>query len=667
MKRDTDINKEVALIWNTANDVLRDIFQRTEYPDIIYPMVLIRRIESVLIAKSDEIKTQLSKQLKNLDEKVRIRIINDKLLQEIKFNNTSKYTLQILADEGESGIKGNFIDYLNGYTDNIKIIIDRSGIRSHINKLNEEKILYTLIKDFAEMDLSPPPGPVSNIKMGYIFEELVRKFSEANNAEAGEHYTPREVINLMIHMLDMDEKAIRDGELVTIYDPACGSGGMLTAAKEFIEENINKNAKVVLYGQEVNDKTWAVAQADLLLKGETAHIIKGDTLYEDGAIGEQFDFMLSNPPYGKSWKKIRKKVMTESNGRFDVGQPRSSDGQLLFTLHVGDIIVIECQSKVLPKFLQYFMTSDGFCSVVTSGSFGTKMPRTSWEFISSLRFALLSKSEQDALIQHLDWETEKLDTLIANKKAQVEKLKELRQIEINMAVTKGLDKNVELKESGMDWLGKIPKHWKVKRLKDFASKIGSGVTPKGGADVYEESGVPLFRSQNIHLDGLRLDDIAYITRDTHLSMSGSKVETNDVLLNITGASIGRCYYYDGTLGEANVNQHVCVIRTSKNLHHRFLQFYLSSDSGQSQVFMGQVGTSREGLTFQDIKNITLGVPEVAEQMAIIQYLEERTKAIDQVLKNTDQQIEKLAELRKIKIYEAVTGKIKVPMHEQVTA
>ncbi len=333
MKRDTEISSEVALIWNTANDVLRDIFQRTEYPDIIYPMVLIRRIEGVLIAKTDELKKQLEIQLAKVNAKTQTQILNSKVLEAIKFNNTSTHnTLQSLADEGESSIKNNFISYLNGYTDNIKIIIDRSGIRSHINKLSEEKILFTLIKDFAQIDLSPQK--VSNIKMGYVFEELVRKFSEANNAEAGEHYTPREVIDLMTHMLDMDEKTIKDGELVTIYDPACGSGGMLTAAKEFIEEKINKNAHVKLFGQEVNDKTWAVCEADLLLKNEQAKIIKGDTLYEDGTAGEQFDFMLSNPPYGKSWKKIQKKVMTTSNGRFDVGQPRSSDGQLLFTLHM---------------------------------------------------------------------------------------------------------------------------------------------------------------------------------------------------------------------------------------------------------------------------------------------------------------------------------------------
>jgi type I restriction enzyme M protein len=237
MKRDTDISQEVALIWNTANDVLRDIFQRTEYPDIIYPMVLIRRIEGVMIAKTEQLKEELESQLSKVDKKTQEQILNGKILQEIKFNNTSGKTLAIIADEGESSIKNNFIAYLNGYTDNIKIIIDRSGIRSHINKLTEEKILYTLIKDFSEIDLSPEK--VSNIKMGYVFEELVRKFSEANNAEAGEHYTPREVIDLMTHMLNMDEKAIKDGQLVTIYDPACGSGGMLSAAKEFVEEKIN--------------------------------------------------------------------------------------------------------------------------------------------------------------------------------------------------------------------------------------------------------------------------------------------------------------------------------------------------------------------------------------------------------------------------------------------
>lgn len=332
MQSKTDFSFEAGLIWNTANDILRDIFKRTEYPDIIYPMVLIRRIENVLLQTREEIKEQYRNKISKLPDAEQKKIINDQVLNKIKFNNTSKFTLEKIVDEGERSLRNNFNTYLNGYTDNIKIIIDRSGIRSHIPKLQSEKILYPLIKDFSLLPLGP--DKVNNIKMGYIFEELVRRFSEANNAEAGEHYTPREVIDLMVKLLDIDKEPVKDGQLITIYDPACGTGGMLTTAKEFIEEKINPKANVVLYGQEVNDKTWAICEADLLLKDVQAKIAKGDTLTNDGALGEQFDFMLSNPPYGKSWKKIQKKVVANSNGRFDIGYPRSSDGQLLFTLQM---------------------------------------------------------------------------------------------------------------------------------------------------------------------------------------------------------------------------------------------------------------------------------------------------------------------------------------------
>lgn len=295
-------------------------------------MVLIRRIESVLLKAREEITVKYKSKISKLTVAEQKNIINEQVLKKIKFNNKSKFTLEKIVAEGERSIKNNFISYLNGYTDNIKLIIDRSGIRSHIPKLHSEKILYPLIKDFSLIPLGP--DSVSNIKMGYIFEELVRRFSEANNEEAGEHYTPREVINLMVRLLDIDNVPIKDGQLLTIYDPASGTGGMLTTTKEFVEEKLNPNAKVILYGQEVNDKTWAICEADLILKDVQANIVKGDTLTDDGALGEQFDYMLSNPPYGKSWKKIQKKVVANSNGRFDIGYPRSSDGQLLFTLHM---------------------------------------------------------------------------------------------------------------------------------------------------------------------------------------------------------------------------------------------------------------------------------------------------------------------------------------------
>ncbi len=340
-KRDIDVSKEAGLIWQVANDVLRDIFQRTEYPDIIYPMVLIRRLECVLIAELELIQKKFGTGIAKMGETASAKFINDQLYSRIGFSNDSGFTLQGLKDEGERSIKNNFISYLNGFhskkanpedKDQIQDVIKFSGIRKHIDKLNTSGILYWVIEEFANIPLEPET--VSNIKMGYVFEELVRRFSEQNNAEAGEHYTPREVIDLMTHMLNIDERKLKDGELITIYDPACGTGGMLTSLKEFIETKVNSKANVRLYGQEVNDKTWSICEADLMIKGENAKIIKGDTLFEDGFPCEEFDYMISNPPYGKSWSKIKKKVMANSNGRFDIGQPRTSDGQLLFTLHM---------------------------------------------------------------------------------------------------------------------------------------------------------------------------------------------------------------------------------------------------------------------------------------------------------------------------------------------
>ncbi len=328
MSDDINIKAEADLIWNIADDILRDVFTRTEYPDIIFPMVLIRRIECVLEDARDQVHEQYGDKLKKLPKKA----FNDLVKQACGFNNKTKWTLKTLTDESETALKDNFVAYLNGYTKNITRIIDASGIRDDINKLYAKELLYPLLKRYAEIDLSP--GTVSNIKMGYIFEELVRRFSEQNNAEAGEHYTPREVIQLMVHLLDLDEAGIRDGELIRLYDPACGTGGMLTTAHEYIEQQINPKANVRLNGQEVNDKTWAICEADMVLKGEEARIVQDDTLTDDGFPGDQFDYMISNPPYGKSWKTIKAKVERNNNGRFNAGYPRSSDGQLLFLQHM---------------------------------------------------------------------------------------------------------------------------------------------------------------------------------------------------------------------------------------------------------------------------------------------------------------------------------------------
>ncbi|MBU1044086.1 MAG: restriction endonuclease subunit S [Candidatus Omnitrophica bacterium] len=267
--------------------------------------------------------------------------------------------------------------------------------------------------------------------------------------------------------------------------------------------------------------------------------------------------------------------------------------------------------------------------------------------------------EQEALSAFLDRKTIQIDDLIAKKERMIELLKEERIAIINQAVTKGLDPNVEMKESGIEWLGRIPKHWDVKRLKYLSKKIGSGVTPKGGASVYQFDGVLFLRSQNIHFDGLRLDDVAYISQEVHDNMIGSKVFAGDVLLNITGASIGRCYYYPENLGEANVNQHVCIIRPNKFALTKYLTYCLSSELGQQQIINNQNGISREGLNFEELSTFVLPMPDYNEQKKITKFIDNKISLVAEQIKSEQKSIELLKEYRSALVSEVVTGKIDI--------
>jgi len=210
------------------------------------------------------------------------------------------------------------------------------------------------------------------------------------------------------------------------------------------------------------------------------------------------------------------------------------------------------------------------------------------------------------------------------------------------------------KDSGIEWISKIPKHWDTKKLKWVVSKIGSGVTPKGGAQVYQDEGVPLLRSQNVHFDGLRLDDVAYISNKVHESMKNSHVKSGDVLLNITGASIGRCSVSPSNLGEANVNQHVCILRPINSTISGYLHLVMVSDTGQVQVFNSQNGTSREGLNFEQLGKFVVPYPSTDEQQSIADYLDKKTVLIDELIEKKKRQVELLKEQRQAVINQAVT-------------
>jgi len=328
---------KVNFIWSVADEVLRDDFKRGKYPDVILPFTVLRRLDCVLAPTKEKVLKRHEdlrrKGLTNLDGQLR-------KAAGYSFYNTSLFDFNKLLDDAKN-IAKNLRAYINGFSENMREVVDKFKLRATIDTLDDKGLLFMLIKKFGEVNLHPES--VSNHDMGYIFEELIRKFNEQSNENPGEHFTPREVIRLMVRLVLNGDKEILKQKGVTrsVYDPACGSGGMLSIAKEYIHEKFNPAADIRLFGQEVNDETYAVCKSDMLIKGDDrdADNIKPEScLTKDGHPNTTFDYMLSNPPYGKDWKKEKNEIEAEAErgyaGRFGAGLPRISDGQLLFLQHM---------------------------------------------------------------------------------------------------------------------------------------------------------------------------------------------------------------------------------------------------------------------------------------------------------------------------------------------
>jgi len=332
----TNFQDKANFIWQVADDILRNNFKPHEYGDVILPFVVLRRLDCVLEPQKDEV-IKTYKQFKSKLSEDKLFPVLQKATKGLNFYNTSYYDLQRLSQDAKN-VELNFNDYINGYSKNVYEIIENFQIIKIVEKLVKNDMLFMLIDKFTEIELHP--NAVDNHEMGYIFEELLRRFSEMSNETAGEHYTPREVIRLMVNLLFAEHKEELKGKglVRTIFDPACGTGGMLTTAKEHIRKNINPDIEIVMYGQEINEQTYAIAKSDVLIMGETADNIKPKSSFsKDGFKGKRFNFMLSNPPFGVSWKKEEALIKEEANdpyGRFPAGLPRISDGALLFLQHM---------------------------------------------------------------------------------------------------------------------------------------------------------------------------------------------------------------------------------------------------------------------------------------------------------------------------------------------
>lgn len=357
-------NKLISFIWSIADDCLRDVYVRGKYRDVILPMVVLRRLDTLL----EPTKEAVSAEVRFQKEEMHATELDDEPLKAASgyvFYNTSKWTLKSLLNTATNNpqiLLANFEEYLHGYSANVQEIIKCFNLQAQVRHMAGKDVLLSVVEKFVSpyINLTPeqaedPEGnkmpALTNLGMGYVFEELIRKFNEENNEEAGEHFTPREVIELMTHLV-FDPVKDQLPLTMTVYDPACGSGGMLTESQNFIEEKYpNANRDIYLYGKEINDETYAICKSDMMIKGNNPENIKvGSTLSSDEFSALRFDFMLSNPPYGKSWASEQKHIkdgsdvidprfkvsLTDYWGKEDVvdAAPRSSDGQLLFLMEM---------------------------------------------------------------------------------------------------------------------------------------------------------------------------------------------------------------------------------------------------------------------------------------------------------------------------------------------
>ncbi len=330
---ETAIRNHAAFIWSVA-DLLRGDYKQSEYGKVILPLVVIRRLDCVLEPTKAAVlkrKVELEGRIENLE--VVLQAVSGQ-----QFFNTSKLDFRRLLED-PANIGDNLRAYIAGFSEAARDVIAKFDFQTQATRMERANLLYLVVGKFADIDLHP--NVVSNLEMGYLYEELVRRFSELSNETAGEHFTPREVIRLMVNLLFIEDSDLltKSGIVKTLYDPACGTGGMLSGAEDHLRK-LNPQARLEVFGQELNDETYAICRSDMMLKGQDAsRIYSGNSFDHDGLPDQQFDYMLANPPFGVEWKKVEDAVKKEAQtkgfaGRFGAGLPRINDGSFLFLQHM---------------------------------------------------------------------------------------------------------------------------------------------------------------------------------------------------------------------------------------------------------------------------------------------------------------------------------------------
>lgn len=352
-------------------------------------------------------------------------------------------------------------------------------------------------------------------------------------------------------------------------------------------------------------------------------------------------------------------------GDFVVNKMKAWQGSMALSNYEGIVspayyVFSFINDKVYKPYFHFLLRNDSYLPEYRRLSSGLRVGQwdLGFEDFKEIPFLLPPFEEQKQISSFLERKCEEIDSLITLQEEMICELMSYKQTIITEAVTKGLDLNAKMKDSEVEWIGFIPENWQTPQLKFITSKIGSGSTPTGGSSVYVNQGIKFLRSQNIHNDRLVLDDVVYITPKIHEQMKGTQVRNGDILFNITGGSIGRCYIVDGSLGDANVNQHVSIVRPSK-VYGKYLLYFLQSSAGQEQVNVLQTGGNREGLTASAFGEFFITLPNEEEQINIANFLDQKINQITSLITLKQNKIEELKEYKKSIIFEYVTGKKRV--------
>lgn len=414
------------------------------------------------------------------------------------------------------------------------------------------------------------------------------------------------------------------------------SKGLSITKEHLVDEGI----PVINYGQIHSSLTKQVQSCDVRLP-----FVANYYLSKKGVKLNQGDFVFAD-------------TSEDLEGAGNFSTRLDSTGQLLAGYHTIIARLNDYDEHDFRYFMHLF-DSLAIRKQIQNKVSGVKVYSVTQGILNSIFVIIPPKSEQQKIADFLDKKTAQLDKVKSLLEEQIQKLKDYRASLIYETVTKGLDKTVPMKDSDIEWIGQVPEGWGVKRLKYLVNKIGSGKTPLGGSEIFEETGILFIRSQNVHNGLIQLEDKStYINRNIHRQMIGTSVEKNDILLNITGASIGRVAKYDLDV-EANVNQHVCIIRCDRFVLPDYLMYFIMSEFGQFMIKIHQISGNREGLSFDNIGNFKIIIPDLDYQYKISQYLNKKMLIINQMIKTKDQQIDNINKQRQTLIYDYVTGKRRV--------